>query len=220
MCEYNVEPSVINKLKIQVLELSYKFQSSHISSCINSISPLYNIYLNKKPHDEVILSCGHAGLGLYVVLEHFKESKLSAAELYKKYGTHPKYDKENGILFSGGSLGIGATFSLGRAILGREKGYDVHVIMSDGELSEGICWEALLVKGKLELDNLKTHFIINGYGAVSSIKQQPLIYKILEFDRAATLWQCRNSKMFEGVQGHYRKIQTQEELENLMKDFM
>ena len=61
-----------------------------------------------------MLSSGHAGLALYVVLEHFYG--IDAEHLLKTHGIHPERDLENFIDVSTGSLGLGITIATGIAL--------------------------------------------------------------------------------------------------------
>ena len=97
------------------------------------------IYKSKNEEDIFILSSGHAALALYVILEKY-EGK-DAEELFLKHGGHPHRDEENGIYCSTGSLGLGITVAVGRALA--DKNRKVHVLISDGESAEGSVWEAL-----------------------------------------------------------------------------
>ena len=76
-----------NKLELRVLEISHKLKLSHISSCLNAVNIIDNIYQVMKPEDIFVLSAGHLGLALYVVLE--KNGKGNAEELFKKAIVQP-----------------------------------------------------------------------------------------------------------------------------------
>lgn len=63
------------------------------------------IYSNKNKEDIFILSCGHAALALYAVLEKYENA--DASKLFKKHGGHPHRNVKDGIHCSTGSLGMG-----------------------------------------------------------------------------------------------------------------
>ena len=67
-----------------------------------------------------------------------------------------KKDLQKGIEFSGGSLGLGLSYAVGVAYACRKKGLKnrVFVIVGDGELNEGITWEALMFAAHNHLNNL------------------------------------------------------------------
>ena len=102
-----------NKLERRIIELSYKHGLTHLSSCLTSVNVIDKIYQVKKKTDPFILSNGHAFLALCVVLEKW-EGK-DAEKLWKKHGTHPNRDLEDGIYCSTGSLGMGITVAVGMA---------------------------------------------------------------------------------------------------------
>ena len=158
----------ISSLQKRVLDISYKKKLSHIGSCLTALIPLINIYQFKKPEDIVILSQGHSGLALYVVLEAYHSLKLGnhkidAEDLFEKHGVHPNRDIDNGIYCSAGSLGHGLPIAVGVALADRTK--DVYCLISDGECAEGSIWEALMIAKRQKLTNLKVYLNANGYSA-------------------------------------------------------
>lgn len=160
----------MSMLEKRILELSHKYKLSHIGSCLMAVGPIEAVYKVKKPSEPFILSCGHAGLALYVVLEAWGFG--DAEDLVKKYGTHPDRDMERGIWASTGSLGHGIGIAVGMAIADRSR--NVYVIISDGEAAEGSVWESLRVAGQLKLENLRVAIICNGYGAYGKIDVEVL----------------------------------------------
>lgn len=168
---------ILNKnLKQRIVEISYKNHLSHIASCITSCDIIDLIYQNKSIRDPFILSNGHAGLALYCVLEKYEGR--NAEKLFKKHGVHPNRDLEDGIWFSTGSLGQGFPTALGMALA-----HDglVYCLTSDGEWSEGSCWEALRIAADIQINNLYIYGSCNGYGAYSDIDTERLKWRIGAF---------------------------------------
>ena len=62
----------MNPLHDRIIEISKKHNLSHLGSCLTSVDIIDEIYSVKKPDEKFILSCGHAGLALYVVLEKYR----------------------------------------------------------------------------------------------------------------------------------------------------
>jgi transketolase len=112
-----------------------------------------------------ILSSGHAALALYAVLQERKG--LDADDLYQHNGCHPHLDDENGMHCSTGSLGMGLTVAVGRALANPRR--EVHCLISDGECSEGSIWEALAFIESRNLRNLHVYVNMNGYSAYDSV---------------------------------------------------
>ena len=204
----------MNDLEKRVIDLSHKLRLSHIGSCLNAVNVLDHIYSIKKENEPVILSSGHMGLALYVVLEA-KEGK-NAEELYQKHGTHPCRDVEDGIWCSTGSLGQGLTVAVGMAMA--DKTRNVYVVTSDGEMAEGSCWEALRVASELKLENLRVSVIANGYGAYGKIDTELLDLRMQYFYPSlmikANLFKYPG--FLQGLEGHY-KILTKGEYEEITK---
>ena len=80
----------LNDLQKRILDISYKHKLSHLSSNLTAVGIIDEIYCLRKDNDPFILSSGHAGLALYVVLE--KYYGLDAEKLFKKHGVHPNRD--------------------------------------------------------------------------------------------------------------------------------
>ncbi len=161
----------LNKLYHRILTLSYKHKRSHIGSCLSAVGIIARIY-EDHPGDVFVLSSGHAGLALYVVLEQVYGH--DAEELLLLHGTHPSRDVEHHIEFSSGSLGHGIGSACGIAL--SDPTHPVHVLVSDGELYEGSCWEALRFITEKRMHNIVVHINANGYGAYRNIDPSALYY--------------------------------------------
>ena len=198
----------MNKLEKRILELSHKLKLSHIGSCLATVNTLDRIYSIRKEDDPVILSNGHAGLALYVVLE--KYFNYDAEELFKQHGVHPNRDMEHGIWASTGSLGHGIGIAVGYALADRTR--TVYVTISDGEASEGSLWEALAIARKYELENLRVALIANGYSAYDKVDIDDLDIRINSF--YPTLMVKHNMfsypEYLQGLQGHYHVLSDEE----------
>ena len=77
---------------------------------------------------------------------------------------HPSMVKCPGIDISTGSLGQGAACAVGMALAGKRDGkdYRVFTMVGDGEINEGIVWEAMMCANKYKLDNYIMLFDNNG----------------------------------------------------------
>jgi len=110
--------------------------------------------------DRMVLSKGHAAIGLYPVLADvgFFDPGLLAdyTRLGSAFGDHPDMRKIPGVDFSSGSLGHGLSVSTGMALAGRVTGrdYRVYCVTGDGELAEGQVWEAVMAAGHYRLGSL------------------------------------------------------------------
>lgn len=167
----------IDKLNKRILEISIKHKLSHLGSCFTTLPIIYEIYSKKRPEDKFVLSNGHAGLALYVVLEHFYN--VDAEHLLETYGIHPERDIENFIDVSTGSLGLGITIATGMALA--NSNIKVYCIISDGESAEGSVWEALRFIDENQIKNIEVHANINGWAAYKSVNTEKLTQQLKLF---------------------------------------
>ena len=185
----------------RILDISFRHKQGHISSCLTTLPILDHIYATKKDTDIVVLSSGHAGLALYVVLEEYEGR--DADELVEKHGVHPNRDLENGIFVSTGSLGSGILVAVGYALANRTR--DVHVLISDGECAEGSVWEALAFAYKADLKNLRVHVNVNGYSAYDPVNRWYLWLRLKAFFWRTRVWFTKTPSIafLEGLKAHY-----------------
>jgi transketolase len=196
------KPTSITDLKKRLIMLAHKHNLSHLGSCLTALPILYEIYLNKKKKDLVVLSQGHSGLALYVVLEEFKGEDAEA--LLERHGVHPNRDLN--IDCSTGSLGHGLPIAVGMALADRSK--EVHCVTSDGEMAEGSMWEALRIAKELNLTNLKVYLNANGYSAYDSVDTKYLVKRIKAFEFPVHIYHTKLPKIpfLEGLQAHYHTM--------------
>ena len=164
-------------LKKRILEIAYKHKLSHLGSYLSAVGIIDEIYKSKNKEDIFILSSGHAALALYVALEKY-EGK-NAEELFLKHGGHPHRDEDNGIYCSTGSLGLGITVAVGRALANKNR--KVHVLISDGESAEGSVWESLRFIQENNLTNIEVYVNVNGYAAYDKVDVKYLVDRLKVF---------------------------------------
>lgn len=188
-------------LKKRILEIAYKNKLSHLGSYLSSLEIIEEIYKKKNPEDIFILSSGHAALALYVVLEAYEDR--NAEKLFKKHGGHPHRDEENGLYCSTGSLGLGITIAVGRALANPKR--KVYVLISDGEAAEGSIWEALRFIHDQNIKNIEVYVNINGYAAYDKIDSEYLSNRLLTFLPSINLrYTSVNQYPFlKGINAHY-----------------
>ena len=110
--------------------------------------------------DRFVLSKGHTAPGLYSTLAnrgYFPVEELwSLRKLGSRFQGHPNRDKVPGIEMSTGSLGQGFAVSVGMAMAAKMDGSKsrTYVLLGDGELQEGLIWEAAMAAAHYKLDNL------------------------------------------------------------------
>lgn len=159
-----------NFIRKEVLTMVYSAKEGHIGSsfsCVEAIVTLYFDIMNIDPknpewdkRDRFVLSKGHAAPVLYSVLALKGFFPISYLNEFRKYNSflqgHPEMNNTPGIDISTGSLGNGMACSIGMAINAKMKNfsYNVFVLVGDGELQEGIIWEAAMIAAQNNLDNL------------------------------------------------------------------
>ncbi len=120
--------------------------------------------IDNPDRDRFVLSKGHASPVLYASLAekgYFpKEELMTFRKINSRLQGHPSKKSLPGVEMSTGSLGQGLSAANGMALAGKidKKDYRVFVIMGDGEIQEGMIWEAAMAAGHYKLDNL-TAFI-------------------------------------------------------------
>jgi transketolase len=131
--------------------------------------------------DRFILSKGHSSIGLYVVMALRGYFPIEELKTFDKGNSrlqgHPDVTKLPGLDTSTGSLGQGLSVGLGMALGSRLRGEKFHtfVMIGDGELQEGMIWEALHIAPRYKLGNLTAILDWNGlqqFGWVLAINEE------------------------------------------------
>lgn len=185
----------------RILQIAYKNKLSHLGSYFSSVDIIDDIYSKMNDDDIFILSSGHAAIALYVCLEKYKGK--NAQSLFDKHGGHPHFDQEDNIFCSTGSLGLGITIAIGRAIANPNR--KVHVLISDGECAEGSVWESLKTIKEQNIDNIEVHVNINGYAAYMQIDKEYLVERLKAFLPSIHLWftTVEQFSFLKGLNAHY-----------------
>lgn len=118
--------------------------------------------------DRFTLSKGHAAPALYSILARKgffpEEELLKLRKIGSMLQGHPDMRGIPGVDMSTGSLGQGFSAACGMAISAKidKKDYRVYTLLGDGELQEGIVWEAAMFATHYKLDNLTAIIDHNG----------------------------------------------------------
>ena len=167
----------MKELYKRLLDICYERQLHHLGSYFSALQIIDEIYSQKNDDDIFILSNGHAVVAFYVVLE--KYYGLDAVELHEKYGDHPKRNELDKLHCSTGSLGMGVTVAVGRALANPDR--NVYCLLSDGECAEGSVWEALRFAYENKVTNLKLYVNANGWSAYDTVDLDYLENRIKAF---------------------------------------
>lgn len=173
---------ISKQLRREIITMVYNAQSGHPGGSLSAIDILTVLYfggiLRYNPQnpdwedrDRFILSKGHASPALYSVLAYagyfpkdelstYRKTKGFAPDGYSRLQGHPAWQHNKhgaaGVEASTGSLGQGLSIAIGQALSLRLWGKDsrVYVMLGDGEIQEGMIWEAVMFAGHHKVDNL------------------------------------------------------------------
>ena len=132
---------------------------------------------NWEERDRFILSKGHACLAYYAALCEIGYISKQELKTFEKDDSnllgHPVINRNLGIDFSNGSLGMGLSLGIGVAISSKKKNkkFNVYVIVGDGECNEGSIWEAAMAAPNFNLDNLYVIVDKNNFQQTGSNKE-------------------------------------------------
>ena len=158
------------EVRMGVIEGVYAAKSGHPGgslSIADVLTYLYFTQMNVDPknpkaedRDRFVLSKGHCAPALYAVLA--MKGFFDKSEIKKLRHTgamlqgHPDMKGTPGIDMSSGSLGQGISAACGMALSAKlsNKDYRVYSILGDGEVEEGMVWEAAMFAAHYKLDNL------------------------------------------------------------------
>ncbi|MHB1133987.1 MAG: transketolase [Chloroflexota bacterium] len=157
-------------LRRDIVHMAHRSQTAHVGtslSCADILTVLYFGVMRLRPaepcwpeRDRFIMSKGHGCSALYAALAQRGFFPLEELHTYRQLGSrlqgHPELNKLPGVEFMSGSLGHGLAGGLGMALGNRMDGRDrqIYVLVGDGELQEGLNWEAILAAPNLREDNL------------------------------------------------------------------
>ena len=118
--------------------------------------------------DRFVLSKGHTAPGYYAALANRGYFPVEDLKTLRHLGSylqgHPCMQETPGVDMSSGSLGQGISAAVGMALAGKldNKDYRVYTLLGDGEIQEGIVWEALMSAAHYKLDNMVAILDHNG----------------------------------------------------------
>ncbi len=194
------------QIRRDIITMIYEAGDGHPGpslSCADLVTALYFAVMEVDPANphwprraRLILSKGHACPAVYAALA--RKGYFDPAELPRLrtlggmlHGHHGML-KTPGIDFTSGSLGNGISIGLGIALAARINGleYYTYVITGDGELQEGIIWEAAMAAKHYQVGNLIVFVDYNGIqsgGRIAEISGlEPVIPKFEAFG-----WHCQ-----------------------------
>jgi transketolase len=166
------------KIRRSIIKEIYQAGSGHPGGSLSATDMMTVLYFHamnidsKNPNlwnrDKFVLSKGHAAPVLYATLAQKGFIPVEELSTLRKIGSklqgHPDMHKVPGVEMSTGSLGQGFSASIGMALANRldHNPGRIYVMLGDGELQEGIVWEAAMAAGHYKLDQLTAFVDWNG----------------------------------------------------------
>lgn len=170
---------------------------AHIAPALSIVEILAVLFLkvmnydiknsHNKKRDRFVLSKGHGALAYYAAMY---EAKIISEETFLSYEQNggflpgqPSKNLDYAIEYSGGSLGLGLSYSIGLALSDecKQNGFKIYTLMGDGELNEGTVWESAMFAGYNNLSNITAIVDKN------SMQSDGFTSDILTFD-IASMW--------------------------------
>jgi len=171
-----MENNIIANIKSLGIDMINKAGSGHPGIVLSAATIMYTLYakhMNVNPRDtnwinrdRFIMSAGHGSALLYSTLYMAGFISLGDLKNFRMLDSrtpgHPEYGVTPGVEMSTGPLGQGFASAVGFAIAEKKLkseypeliDYYTYVLCSDGDLMEGISYEAASLAGHLKLDNL------------------------------------------------------------------
>lgn len=168
--------NIAKNIRKSIVQMVHDASSGHPGGSLSAVEILTYLYFKEMnindPKDEnrdrFILSKGHASPVLYSVLAEKgfidKESLKTFRRINSKLQGHPDMKKVTGVEASTGSLGQGLSIANGMALGFKmdNKPCRAYVLLGDGEVQEGMVWEAAMFAGHNKLDNVTAILDHNG----------------------------------------------------------
>lgn len=159
-----------SQIRQDIIRELYHSGSGHPGGSLSATDIMVTLYFNEMHYnpddpkdparDKFVLSKGHAAPALYACLAEVgyisKEDLLTLRKIGSKLQGHPSMLKTPGVEISTGSLGQGISAAVGMALANKldRSSSRVYSLLGDGELQEGMVWEAFMAASHFKLDNL------------------------------------------------------------------
>ena len=182
----SIDAKCVNTIRALSLDMVEKANSGHQGTAM-ALAPLAHVLYTRilrhdpsKPRtynrDRLILSAGHASALLYSTL-HLSGYEISLDDLkeFRQWNSmtpgHPEFGHTPGVEVTTGPLGQGFANAVGMAVAEKNLSvrfgkklidHNIFVICGDGDLMEGVSYEAASFAGHNKLDNLIAIYDDNG----------------------------------------------------------
>ena len=185
---------IARKVRINIINQVADAASGHPGGSLSAAEILTLLYfeimnidsLDDPQRDRFVLSKGHASPLLYGIFAEKGFIDRSELRDFRKLGSrlqgHPDMKRLPGVEISTGSLGLGCSAAAGIALAGKTDGssYKVYTLLGDGELQEGVVWEAFMAAAHYKLDNLTVIIDNNNLQIDGKVDEVMSVYPIKE----------------------------------------
>ena len=202
------------QLRRDIVEMIHAAKAGHPGGSLSAVDMITALYFHVmridpqnprwEDRDRFVLSKGHACPALYAALARrgfFDPKHLTTLRQYHSIlQGHPDMNKTPGIDISSGSLGNGLAIGVGMAMSGRlhHQDYMTYVMLGDGEVQEGMVWEAAMAAHHHDLGNLVAIVDCNG------VQINGWVNEIMTVEPLADKWRAFGWNVVE-VNGHNMK---------------
>lgn len=202
------------QLRRDIVEMIHAAKAGHPGGSLSAVDMITALYFHVmridpqnprwEDRDRFVLSKGHACPALYAALARRGFFDLKHLTTLRQYHSilqgHPDMNKTPGIDISSGSLGNGLAIGVGMAMSGRlhHQDYMTYVMLGDGEVQEGMVWEAAMAAHHHDLGNLVAIVDCNG------VQINGWVNEIMTVEPLADKWRAFGWNVVE-VNGHNMK---------------
>lgn len=161
---------IASKVRVDIVKAIFNAGSGHPGGSLSAadiVTALYFDEMNIDPknpkmegRDKFVLSKGHAGPVQYAALAergyYPVEDVMSLRKMGSKFQGHPNMHYVPGVEMSTGSLGQGMAVCVGMALANKIDNNPgrIYTLLGDGEIQEGLIWEAAMSASHYHLDNM------------------------------------------------------------------
>ena len=169
---------ITRNIRKDIVTMIHGSKSGHPGGSLSAVEILTALYFDemnidpenpkKEDRDRFVLSKGHAAPVLYATLAergYFdKKELLSLRKVGAMLQGHPDMKGTPGVEISTGSLGQGFSVACGMAMASKldNAPWRVYALLGDGEVQEGLIWEAAMSAAHYKLDNMVAFLDYNG----------------------------------------------------------
>nr|WP_317332195.1 transketolase [uncultured Romboutsia sp.] len=169
---------IARNIRKDIVSMIHMSKSGHPGGSLSAVEILTTLYFDEmnidpnnckmEDRDRFVLSKGHAAPVLYATLAHkgyFDRDELKGLrKINRMLQGHPDMKGTPGVEMSTGSLGQGFSVACGMAMASKldNAPWRVYTLLGDGEVQEGIVWEAAMSAAHYKLDNMVAFLDYNG----------------------------------------------------------